>query len=230
MRCREHGSPNVKSLARFFESLNRRASDYRASFRLDYHRDMSVRTYLTRPAIGCLRHTSKRKSNWTPLSNGRSFATTVPSLAEASVESTSTPPTLDPSLVSTRKEERKLIRAGVMPIGSRRRRAALQSSGNIPFEQLPYQCFQEARKILHADREEKLKQIEVERRRIEKAQAAFNASGDASQKGRLIAMQKYLEELKILADINDPVIKKRFEDGEGMRPVAFMCMDSKLRA
>lgn len=40
--------------------------------------------------------------------------------------------------------------------------------------------------------------------------------GEASKKGKLIAMQKYLEELKILADINDPVVKKRFEDGMGM--------------
>lgn len=46
---------------------------------------------------------------------------------------------------------------------------------------------------------------------------AYNASPDHSQKGRLIAMQKYLEELKILADINDPMIKKRFEDGERRR-------------
>ena len=59
-------------------------------------------------------------------------------------------------------------------------------------------------------------QIEVQRRRIEKAQTAYNASPDATQKGRLMAMQKHLEHLKILADINDPTIKKRFEDGEGM--------------
>ena len=29
-------------------------------------------------------------------------------------------------------------------------------------------------------------------------------------------MRKYLEYLKIQADINDPLIKKRFEDGEGL--------------
>ena len=39
--------------------------------------------------------------------------------------------------------------------------------------------------------------------------------GEVSKKGRLIAMQKHLERLKILADSNDPLIKKRFEDGEG---------------
>lgn len=43
--------------------------------------------------------------------------------------------------------------------------------------------------------------------------------GEYVKKGRLVRMQKYLEELKILADINDPVIKKRFEDGEGQTAV-----------
>lgn len=179
--------------------------------------DMSVPTYLSRPALRCLRNKSKRDPSWAPLYNGRSFVTTAFSQADASLESKATRPTLDPSLVSTRRDEQTLIKTGIMPIGSRRRRAALQNSKNIPFEQLPYQCFQEARKILQSDREETLKQIEVQRRRIEKAKAAYNASPDHSRKGRLIAMQKYLEELKILADINDPMIKKRFEDGEGMR-------------
>jgi large subunit ribosomal protein L35 len=107
----------------------------------------------------------------------------------------------------------------VKPVGSRRRRAALKSSDNIPFEQLPYQAFQEARKILQADREEKLRQIEKERARIAKlsAQDASRFEGGEVQKQRkLLSMQNYLERLKILADINDPLIKKRFEDGEGM--------------
>lgn len=206
-----------KSLARFSRvpSLNRKSFKLPRIFPGTTIKEMSVPAYLGRPAIQCLRHTSKSKSSWTQLCNVRSFAT-LSSQAEASLESKSSPPPLDPALVSTPREERRLIRSGVMPIGSRRRRAALQNSSNIPFEQLPYQCFQEARKILQADREEKLKQIGVQRRRIEKAQAAYNASPDASQKGRLMAMQKHLEELKILADINDPMIKKRFEDGEGM--------------
>ena len=62
--------------------------------------------------------------------------------------------------------ERRLLRQGTAPIGSRRRRAALQDSASIPFEQLPYQCFQEARKVLLADREEKLKEIETMRQRL----------------------------------------------------------------
>lgn len=148
----------------------------------------------------------------------RSFAASALRGDEASVQSRSTIASLDPALVSTPREERQLMRSGIRPIGSRRRRAALQGSTNIPFEQLPYQCFQEARKILQADREEKLQQIEVERARISKLQAQEPAvsGGEIEKQRRLKSMRKYLEELKILADINDPVIKKRFEDGEGM--------------
>ena len=29
-------------------------------------------------------------------------------------------------------------------------------------------------------------------------------------------MRRELERLKVLADINDPMVKKRFEDGDGM--------------
>jgi large subunit ribosomal protein L35 len=106
---------------------------------------------------------------------------------------------------------------GVKPIGSRRRRAALQTSANIPFEQLPYQCFQEARKILLADRGEKLKEIEVERARIERLreQDAAVSGGEKQKQTRLRSMMDRLERLKILADINDPIVKKRYEDGEG---------------
>ncbi|KAL8767159.1 MAG: hypothetical protein Q9209_006250 [Squamulea sp. 1 TL-2023] len=161
--------------------------------------------------------------------------------AEASIENQSStsniPPPgrlLDPNLVATPRLERRLLReTKQQPIGSRRRRAALQSTSNIPFEQLPYQCFQEARNLLLADRQEKLKQIEEERRRIAKVQAtpAEQCGGDYVKKGRLVRMQKYLEELKILADINDPVIKKRFEDGEGdmNRPIYRYLADRQWR-
>lgn len=47
------------------------------------------------------------------------------------------------------------------------------------------------------------------------AQDAAELGGEARKKGKLVAMHKYLEHLKILADSNDPVIKKRFEDGLG---------------
>ncbi|KAL8821826.1 MAG: hypothetical protein Q9223_000184 [Gallowayella weberi] len=155
----------------------------------------------------------------------RAFCTSTAVKTEASLETASstpeTPPPgrfLNPDTVSTPRLERRLVRkTGQQPIGSRRRRVALRSTSNLPFEQLPYQCFQEARKLLLADREEKLKQIEEERRRIAKLQAipAVQCGGEYVKKGRLVRMQKFLEDLKILADINDPVIKKRFEDGQG---------------
>jgi hypothetical protein len=125
----------------------------------------------------------------------------------------------NPLTVSSPRGERALLRSGINPIGSRRRRAALKSADNLPFEQLPYQCFQEARKVLQADREEKLQAIKQERARISllTAQDASTIQGGERQKQiRLDCMSRRLEKLKILADINDPLIKKRFEDGEGM--------------
>ena len=85
--------------------------------------------------------------------------------------------------------------------------------------------------MLQADREEKLQAIERERERIVRLteQDASTITGGEKQKQiRLDSMSRYLERLKILADINDPLIKKRFEDGEGMYtvpliPVIYTC-------
>jgi large subunit ribosomal protein L35 len=123
----------------------------------------------------------------------------------------------DPQLVSSRRLERRLVRTNNPPIGSRRRRIALQDTSGIPFEQLPYQCFQEARKILIADREEKLKQIETDRARIVRLRESDPAlsGGEARKQQRLRSLMDKLEHLKILADINDPLVKRRFEDGLG---------------
>ena len=131
---------------------------------------------------------------------------------------TSTQPPPDPTTVVTRKEEWELFKSGTPPVGSRRRRAAQAQTSNIPFDELPYQCFQEARKVLIADRAEKLKQIEKERGRIARLQevdASTIAGGEMQKQRRLKSMQTQLEELKILADINDPNVKRRFEDGLG---------------
>lgn len=127
------------------------------------------------------------------------------------------PDRLDPRTVTRPREERKLLRSRVFPIGSRRRRAALKSSQNIPFEQLPYQCFQEARKILQDDRQEKLKLIELERGRIQRLleQPTNDATSASRKEIRLSSMRRHLEWLKIQADINDPLVKKKFEDGQG---------------
>lgn len=105
------------------------------------------------------------------------------------------------------------------------------TSSQIPFEQLPYQCFQEARKILQADREEKIHQIEVQRARIARleAQDAAVSGGELYKKNRLDSMRRHLEELKIVADINDPLIKKRFEDGLG-RLTFFLPTEGMIKA
>jgi hypothetical protein len=153
----------------------------------------------------------------------RSFTSSSQSnneIIEGAAETTITiQPMFDPQTVTSLKGEKTLMKQGIMPIGSRRRRAAIKSSDNIPFEQLPYQCFQEARKVLQADREEKLKLIATERLRISnlKATDASQIKGGQIQKDRrLDSMGRHLEYLKIQADINDPLIKMRFEDGEGM--------------
>jgi large subunit ribosomal protein L35 len=94
---------------------------------------------------------------------------------------------------------------------------ALAQSQGIPFDQLPFQCFQEARKVLIEDRQEKLKKIEAMRSRMARVQetdAATERDEQYKQK-RLDSMRRELEHLKILADINDPNVKRRFEDGKG---------------
>ncbi|KAI0967411.1 ribosomal protein YmL35 [Xylaria arbuscula] len=125
---------------------------------------------------------------------------------------------MDPNTTTAHWAERKLMRAGTPPVGSRRRRAALRSSQNVPFEQLPYQCFQEARRILQEDRQEKLDALAKELakvKRLEDTPADQVPGGQRKKDLRLTSLRKYLEELKILVDINDPVVKRRFEDGLG---------------
>jgi len=93
----------------------------------------------------------------------------------------------------------------------------MQQTSNIPFDSLPYQCFQEARQILIQDRAEKLKQIETERARLQRTRntdPSEIAGGEAAKEKRIKSMEAHLEKLKIYADINDPNVKRRFEDGK----------------
>ena len=116
-------------------------------------------------------------------------------------------------------------------LGSRRRRAALATTGNIPFEQLPYQCFQEARKILAQDRQEKVAKIIAETEKIKRIEAtdpSVYRGGEAYKQKRLESLRDYVEKLKILADINDPVVKRRFEDGKGV--CLCVCVSVSIRA
>ena len=72
--------------------------------------------------------------------------------------------------------------------------------------------------MLAEDRAEKIELIKKERSRIAnlEAQNAAGIKGGQEMKDRkLESMRNHLEWLKIQADINDPLIKKRFEDGDG---------------
>jgi len=129
---------------------------------------------------------------------------------------------MDPNTTTLRWAEKKLIKAGTPPIGSRRRRVAIRTSADIPFEQLPYQAFQEARKVLQDDRQEKLEKIAAATNRlnfIEQVDPKNLQGGEAMKARRIDSARKYLDELKIRADINDQLVKRRFEDGQG-RPLS----------
>ncbi|RMZ76463.1 hypothetical protein DV738_g4877, partial [Chaetothyriales sp. CBS 135597] len=139
-----------------------------------------------------------------PFSSGRSAS------QELETATSSSPPPDSAVLNSSKPED--------LILGPRRRRLAVQQTSAIPFNQLPYQCFQEARNILIADRAEKLQQIEKERARIERLKATDAADvrgGEPAKEARLRSMSDYLEKLKVWADINDPNVKRRFEDGQG---------------
>jgi large subunit ribosomal protein L35 len=165
----------------------------------------------SKPLLQCLRQSYGKSISIASLQSARSFQTTT--ISHEEVQTTAADNAADPALVSTppKKSGRSAL------VGSRRRRAALNGSENLPFELLPYQCFQEARQVLQADREEKLKAISREQARIERLQALTDdQSGNANVKrSKLGSMEKHLNNLKVWADINDPLIKRKFEDGEG---------------
>lgn len=125
---------------------------------------------------------------------------------------------LDPNTTTLVWAEKKLLKQGTEPIGSRRRRAAVRQSPNIPFEQLPYHCFQEARKILGEDRAQQLeaiKETSEEIRKLEARPADVYRAGEHHKQKRLSSLRRHLEYLKIQADINDPAVRRTFEDGHG---------------
>lgn len=124
----------------------------------------------------------------------------------------------DPETVTNPWYEMKLVHKGTPPIGSRRRRAAIKTSENLPFEQLPYQAFQEARKVLQDDRNEKIVAIATELAKIKRLQETPGdqlPGGEKKKNTRIASLKRHVEQLKILADVNDPIVKKRFEDGLG---------------
>ncbi|GES59759.1 mitochondrial large ribosomal subunit YmL35 [Aspergillus terreus] len=189
----------------------------------------------SKPLLQCLQRTCTKGLPGLQVQSTRAFQTTALLREEAQTEAKSQPfyKSPDPALVTSPRLERRLLRQGIAPVGSRRRRAALQNSANIPFEQLPYQCFQEARKVLLADREEKLKQIAAMSEKIAKLEAVptEQAGGEQVKKSKLRAMELHLDHLKILADANDPLVKKKFEDGQGdmSKPIYRYLADRKWR-
>src|SRR4051794_25471074 len=118
---------------------------------------MTVCQRAARPLARCLRNPPSCSHSAGAI---RTF-TSSRSSNKPAVETASFSPAFDPATVTSIKGEKALMKSGVLPIGSRRRRAAVKSSDDLPFEQLPYQCFQEARKVLQADREEKIKEIQT---------------------------------------------------------------------
>ncbi len=175
----------------------------------------------SRPVAHCLRQSSSTR-------HARTLATTPidPSSTDAALPPPSDPlsRTRNPFTASTPAAEKQLAQQKQRPIGSRRRRAALSSTTQIPFTQLPYQAFQEARAFLQEDRREKLEAIGLQRVKIARLQdrvVVGEQNGEVERRkqrekdNRVRSMGRRLEEMKVMADINDPMVKKRFEDGQG---------------
>jgi large subunit ribosomal protein L35 len=126
-------------------------------------------------------------------------------------------PALDPHTVYTPKQERLLWEnQRLRPIGSRRMRVAKATTPGVPFEQLPYQCFQEARKVLVDHRNEVLEKIKAQTERIERIKNREAGAQDEKRDGQTIRkLTRNIQGLVIEADSQDPLILKRFEDGKG---------------
>ncbi|KAK1760704.1 phosphatidylethanolamine-binding protein [Echria macrotheca] len=180
---------------------------------------MSRPQQAARPIVRSIRHSSCTPATRTRCIAARQFSSTPSRKDESTTTAQPNPPQkLSDTYAGSQWTLDDLQRIASPSQGSLRRRAALATSYNIPFEQMPYQCFQEARKILNEDRQEKIAKIVAETEKIKRLEAADPSTygwTEAYKNTRLASMRKYVEELKILADINDPLVKRRFEDGMG---------------
>lgn len=171
-----------------------------------------------------------------PLTTGAARAAEVHEQGAVAASSSAEPSALDLDPNTVLPEfEMHLMKAGKMPIGSRRRRVAMRTTQNIPFEQLPYQAFQEARRILAADREDKLLKINAgleKVSRLESKDASEVVGGQKMKDTKLASLRREVERLKLLADANDPLVKKRFEDGLGdmNKPIYRALAEKKWRS
>lgn len=195
---------------------------------------MSTCRAAARPLAKCLQH--GRATAAGAASSRKAFATTplrpqdaTPTTPTTSSSGPPPPPPpetgnpldLDPNTAVDAWAEAQLAKLGTPPLGSRRRRAALRTSPGLPFEQLPYQCFQEARALLAQAREEKVAALAAEAAKIRRLEEATGLTGseEVHRQRRLAGLRRQVEKLKILADIDDPLVKKRFEDGLGALPL-----------
>ncbi|KAJ2902191.1 phosphatidylethanolamine-binding protein [Zalerion maritima] len=122
---------------------------------------------------------------------------------------------LDPQTTTLWWAERRLMQKGVYPVGSRRRRVAIRTSPNLPFEHMPYQCFQEALNILRDDRAEKVAKLQRIEKKLEALIARDSAEMQKNKARRIRETKQYMDELVIEVDINDPLVKRNSEDGLG---------------
>lgn len=87
------------------------------------------------------------------------------------------------------------------------------------WDAMDYHCFQEARRLLAADRADKIRRILEQQALIRHIEAqdgdAVYRCGEKYKQRRLASLRREVHRLKILADINDPEIRRRFEDGLG---------------
>ncbi|KAK0356390.1 mitochondrial 54S ribosomal protein YmL35 [Friedmanniomyces endolithicus] len=192
----------------------------------------------SRPVAQCIRQSSSTL-------HARTLATTTiePSSTDAAPPPPSDPfsHTRNPFTASTPAAEKQLAQQKQRPVGSRRRRAALSSTTQIPFTQLPYQAFQEARAFLQEDRREKLEAIGLQRVKLVRLQdqvVVGEQDGEVERRkqrekdNRVRSMGRRLEEMKVMADINDPMVKKKFEDGQGdmTKPIYRHLADAQWRS
>lgn len=72
--------------------------------------------------------------------------------------------------------------------------------------------------MLAEDRTAKLKELKetsVEIAKLEQRPANVYWAGEQFKQKKLESLYRHLEDLKIQADINDPAVKRKFEDGLG---------------
>lgn len=77
-------------------------------------------------------------------------------------------------------------------------------------EKMPFQMYQLALEFINQDRKEKLQQI---KKTQEKIKTTLSVPGADPNSTRILSLKRYLERLRILADINNPRVKYNFENG-----------------